>query len=176
MFKHCLLEPIGYILPAEAENSTGNLPVWQKQPDSHQAASSSTGAVQATTPTHENLEKSNVMRTLVISPNWIGEAVMAQPLLQALKECPPERSIDVLAPACVAPVWRAIAEVGTVVKRYRVAVGRTVLRRTRSGRLKFVQVARFLIKRPAALRRLPTKCYTSVCSAISSASSTSMPR
>lgn len=56
------------------------------------------------------------MRTLVISPNWIGDAVMAQPLLQALKEGHPERSIDVLAPRWVAPVWRAIAEVDTVIE------------------------------------------------------------
>jgi heptosyltransferase-2 len=53
-------------------------------------------------------------RALVISPNWIGDAVMAQPLLQLLKAQHPERPIDVLAPAWVAPVWRAMAEVDTV--------------------------------------------------------------
>jgi heptosyltransferase-2 len=55
-------------------------------------------------------------RTLVISPNWIGDAVMAQPLLRALKERHPERAIDVLAPGWVAPVWRAIAEVDDVLE------------------------------------------------------------
>jgi heptosyltransferase-2 len=55
-------------------------------------------------------------RTLVISPNWIGDAVMAQPLLRALKERHPERPIDVLAPGWVAPVWRAIAEVDSVLE------------------------------------------------------------
>jgi heptosyltransferase-2 len=55
-----------------------------------------------------------VGRTLVISPNWIGDAVMAQPLLQRLKAQHPERPIDVLAPPSVAPVWRAVAEVDTV--------------------------------------------------------------
>jgi heptosyltransferase-2 len=54
------------------------------------------------------------VRTLVISPNWIGDAVMAEPLLQLLKAQHPERVIDVLAPAWVAPVWRAMAEVDTV--------------------------------------------------------------
>jgi heptosyltransferase-2 len=55
-------------------------------------------------------------RTLVISPNWIGDAVMAQPLLQLLRARHPERAIDVLAPPSVAPVWRAMAEVDTVLE------------------------------------------------------------
>jgi heptosyltransferase-2 len=55
-------------------------------------------------------------RTLVISPNWIGDAVMAQPLLQRLKQKHPERAIDVLAPPSVSPVWRAMAEVDSVLE------------------------------------------------------------
>jgi heptosyltransferase-2 len=55
-------------------------------------------------------------RTLVISPNWIGDAVMAQPLLQLLKRAHPERAIDVLAPPSVAPVWRAMREVDQVLE------------------------------------------------------------
>jgi heptosyltransferase-2 len=55
-------------------------------------------------------------RTLVISPNWIGDAVMAQPLLRQLKHQHPERAIDVLAPPMVAPVWRAVAEVDQVLE------------------------------------------------------------
>lgn len=55
-------------------------------------------------------------RTLVISPNWIGDAVMAQPLLQQLKLRHPERAIDVLAPPSVSPVWRAMAEVDSVLE------------------------------------------------------------
>jgi heptosyltransferase-2 len=62
------------------------------------------------------LSDSTVLRTLVISPNWIGDAVMAQPLLQALKQHDPQRPIDVLAPTWVAPVWRSIAEVDTVIE------------------------------------------------------------
>lgn len=55
-------------------------------------------------------------RTLVISPNWIGDAVMAQPLLARLKAQHPQQPIDVLAPPSVAPVWRAVAEVDTVLE------------------------------------------------------------
>jgi heptosyltransferase II len=55
-------------------------------------------------------------RTLVISPNWIGDAVMAQPLLQLLKRHEPTAPIDVLAPAWVAPIWRAMREVDTVLE------------------------------------------------------------
>jgi heptosyltransferase-2 len=55
-------------------------------------------------------------RTLVISPNWIGDAVMAQPLLQRLRRMHPERAIDVLAPPSVSPVWRAMAEVDSVLE------------------------------------------------------------
>jgi heptosyltransferase-2 len=57
-----------------------------------------------------------VTRTLVISPNWIGDAVMAQPLLQRLKERHPGRAIDVLAPPSCAPVWRAVEEVADVLE------------------------------------------------------------
>src|SRR5471030_215761 len=56
------------------------------------------------------------LRTLVISPNWIGDAVMAQPLLQQLRAAHPGRAIDVLAPPSVAPVWRQMAEVDEVLE------------------------------------------------------------
>ena len=55
-------------------------------------------------------------RILVISPNWIGDAVMAQPLLQLLRAAHPEQPIDVLAPPAVSPVWRQMAEVADVLE------------------------------------------------------------
>ena len=55
-------------------------------------------------------------RTLIVSPNWIGDAVMAQPLLQLLSARPGQGPIDVMAPPVVAPVWRAMAEVDTVLE------------------------------------------------------------
>jgi heptosyltransferase-2 len=57
-----------------------------------------------------------VQRILVISPNWIGDAVMAQPLLQLLRAQYPSAPIDVLAPPAVSPVWRQMAEVDEVLE------------------------------------------------------------
>ena len=55
-------------------------------------------------------------RILIISPNWIGDAVMAQPLLRLLRAAHPGAPIDVLAPPPVAPVWRQMAEVDSVIE------------------------------------------------------------
>ena len=55
-------------------------------------------------------------RILVIAPNWIGDCVMAQPLLAKLKKKYPNQAIDVLAPRWVAPVLRAMVEVDTVLE------------------------------------------------------------
>lgn len=55
-------------------------------------------------------------RILIISPNWIGDAVMAQPLLRLLHEQYPMRAIDVLTAPSVAPVWRAMQQVDTVIE------------------------------------------------------------
>jgi len=51
---------------------------------------------------------------LVIAPNWIGEAVMAQPLLALLRQRDPEMRIDALCVPRTAPVFAAMPEVGHV--------------------------------------------------------------
>jgi heptosyltransferase-2 len=56
-----------------------------------------------------------VSRILVIAPNWIGDALMAQPLLALLRERRPGLKIDVLAPPWVAPVARRMPEVDEVI-------------------------------------------------------------
>ena len=52
-------------------------------------------------------------RILVVAPNWIGDALMAQPLLVRLKRS--GAAIDVLAPEWVAPVMQRMAEVNHVI-------------------------------------------------------------
>jgi heptosyltransferase-2 len=55
-------------------------------------------------------------RILVIAPNWIGDAVMSQPLLAAIKASDPHAVIDVLATPWVAPVYRACSEVTELIE------------------------------------------------------------
>jgi len=54
-------------------------------------------------------------RILVVAPNWIGDALMAQPLLSRLREKQPDRKIDAVAPEWVAPVLRRMPEVDEVI-------------------------------------------------------------
>ena len=55
-------------------------------------------------------------RLLVVAPNWIGDALMAQPLLARLREKHPGCAIDVVAPPWVAPVARRMPEVSAVIE------------------------------------------------------------
>ena len=54
-------------------------------------------------------------RILVVAPNWIGDMLMAQPLLARLREKLPRATIDVLTPEWVAPVARRMPEVNEVI-------------------------------------------------------------
>ena len=54
-------------------------------------------------------------RLLVVAPNWIGDALMAQPLLARLRDKEPYVEIDLLAPEWVAPVARRMPQVSSVV-------------------------------------------------------------
>jgi len=56
-----------------------------------------------------------VSRVLVVAPNWIGDALMAQPLLARLREKRPDIRVDMLAPEWVAPVARRMPEVDEVI-------------------------------------------------------------
>jgi heptosyltransferase-2 len=54
-------------------------------------------------------------RLLVVAPNWIGDALMAQPLFGRLHEKLPGLHLDVLAPEWVAAVVRRMPEVDEVI-------------------------------------------------------------
>ena len=54
-------------------------------------------------------------RVLVVAPNWIGDLLMAQPMLARLRAQEPAARIEVLAPEWVAPVARRMPEVDEVI-------------------------------------------------------------
>ena len=54
-------------------------------------------------------------RILVVAPNWIGDALMAQPMLARLREKRPGVQVHMLAPEWVAPVARRMPEVDEVI-------------------------------------------------------------
>lgn len=56
------------------------------------------------------------MRTLIVAPNWIGDAVMAQPLVALLSRSDPDGTIDALAPPHIAPVLRAMPGIREVIE------------------------------------------------------------
>jgi heptosyltransferase-2 len=51
-----------------------------------------------------------------VAPNWIGDALMAQPLLARLHEKRPGLMLDALAPPWVAPVLRHMPQVADVIE------------------------------------------------------------
>jgi heptosyltransferase-2 len=55
-------------------------------------------------------------RILVVAPNWIGDALMAQPMLAQLLLKRPDAAIDMLAPAWVLPVAQRMPEVSNAIE------------------------------------------------------------
>lgn len=53
-------------------------------------------------------------KILIVAPNWIGDALLAQPLFARLRQKVPSASIDALAPPWTAPVLRRMPEIGEV--------------------------------------------------------------
>src|SRR5512135_574494 len=54
-------------------------------------------------------------KILIIAPSWVGDAVMAQPLLRRLRELDSNAVIDAFAPAWVAPVLERMPEIRRVI-------------------------------------------------------------
>lgn len=55
-------------------------------------------------------------KILIVSPNWIGDALLAQPLLARLHQQRPGAVIDALAPEWTAPVLARMPEVAEVIE------------------------------------------------------------
>src|SRR6185369_3355631 len=55
------------------------------------------------------------MRTLVVSPSWVGDAVLSHPLLVRVKARDPQGTLDVLAPPWALAVYRRMPEVSQAI-------------------------------------------------------------
>jgi heptosyltransferase-2 len=55
-------------------------------------------------------------RLLVRSSNWLGDACMAVPAIQAMKQGRPDLQITILSPAKLAPIWHEVKEVSSVLE------------------------------------------------------------
>jgi heptosyltransferase-2 len=53
-------------------------------------------------------------RLLIRSPNWLGDAVMSIPAVEACRQGRPDLHLTVLAPAKLAPLWRRVPAVDEV--------------------------------------------------------------
>jgi heptosyltransferase-2 len=57
-----------------------------------------------------------VPKILVVAPSWIGDTLLAQPLLARLREKIPGVEVDALAPGWTAPVLRRMPEISEVIE------------------------------------------------------------
>jgi lipopolysaccharide heptosyltransferase II len=55
-------------------------------------------------------------RILIRSSNWLGDACMAVPAIQAMKLGRPDLHITILSPSKLAPIWREVKEVSSVLE------------------------------------------------------------
>src|SRR5438093_1627008 len=56
-----------------------------------------------------------VYKILVVGPSWIGDTVLAQPLLRRLRERHSELELDVLAPSWTLPLLQRVPEVSRAI-------------------------------------------------------------
>jgi len=56
-----------------------------------------------------------VPKILIVAPNWIGDALLAQPLFARLLQKQPGTTVDALAPPWTVPVLRRMPEIADVI-------------------------------------------------------------
>ena len=56
-----------------------------------------------------------MQRILIVAPNWIGDSLLAQPLLVRLQQRYPAASIDALAPAWTSAVLQRMPQLRQVI-------------------------------------------------------------
>lgn len=54
-------------------------------------------------------------RILVRSSNWLGDAVMSVPAVRAIKAGRPDARVTIAAPEKIAPMWKLVSEVDTII-------------------------------------------------------------
>ncbi|MGA7274934.1 MAG: lipopolysaccharide heptosyltransferase II [Candidatus Udaeobacter sp.] len=54
-------------------------------------------------------------RILIRSSNWLGDAVMSVPTVRAIKNGRPDAQVTVASPANIAPMWKLVPEVDTII-------------------------------------------------------------
>src|SRR5216110_1221736 len=54
-------------------------------------------------------------RILIRSSNWLGDAVMSVPAVRAVKNGRPDARVTVAAPVNIAPMWKLVPEVDTII-------------------------------------------------------------
>jgi len=54
-------------------------------------------------------------RILIRSSNWLGDAVMSVPAVRAIKNGRPDARVTVAAPVSIAPMWKLVPEVDTII-------------------------------------------------------------
>src|SRR5258705_3974820 len=54
-------------------------------------------------------------RILIRSSNWLGDAVMSVPAVRAIKNGRPDARVTVAAPVNIAPMWKRVPEVDTII-------------------------------------------------------------
>ncbi|MBU3664827.1 MAG: lipopolysaccharide heptosyltransferase II [Chthoniobacterales bacterium] len=67
-------------------------------------------------PPDESMKDIQPFRLLVRSSNWLGDAVMNIPAVEACKKSRPDLHLTILTPAKLAPLWRRVAGVDDVIE------------------------------------------------------------